>query len=87
MSDFPQQLISLQLTTGITMPGKFSQAPFDHRILTGTTKLTTIAAFELMPSIIDHKKVFVLALNGPAVGGGAAWFEGLADICVASEDT
>ena len=27
---------------------------------------------ELLRSIIDHKKVFVLALNGPGVGGGAA---------------
>ena len=39
-----------------------------------------------MRSIIDHKKIVVLALNGPAVGGGAAWFEGLSDICVASDD-
>jgi Delta3-Delta2-enoyl-CoA isomerase len=39
-----------------------------------------------MRSIIDHKKVVVLALNGPAVGGGAAWFEGLSDIVVASDD-
>lgn len=23
--------------------------------------------------MIDHKKVLVLALNGPGVGGGAAW--------------
>ncbi|KIW01358.1 uncharacterized protein PV09_07129 [Verruconis gallopava] len=46
----------------------------------------TMPAFELMRSIIDHKKVFVLALNGPAVGGGAAWFEGLSDICIASDD-
>lgn len=43
-------------------------------------------AMELMRSMIDHKKVVVLALNGPAVGGGAAWFEGLSDICVASDD-
>lgn len=34
--------------------------------------------------MIDHKKVLVLALNGPAVGGGAAWFPGIADIVVAS---
>lgn len=38
-----------------------------------------------MRSIIDHKKVFVLALNGPGVGGGAAWFEGIADIVLAAE--
>jgi len=42
-------------------------------------------ALEMMRSIIDHKKVFVLALNGPGVGGGAAWFEGVADIVLAAE--
>ncbi|KAF2402853.1 peroxisomal d3,d2-enoyl-CoA isomeras-like protein [Trichodelitschia bisporula] len=41
-------------------------------------------ALEMMRSIIDHKKVFVLALNGPGVGGGAAWFEGVADIVLAA---
>ncbi|KAF4632997.1 hypothetical protein G7Y89_g5125 [Cudoniella acicularis] len=41
-------------------------------------------AMELLRSIIDHKKVFVLALNGPGVGGGAAWFTGVADIVLAS---
>jgi peroxisomal 3,2-trans-enoyl-CoA isomerase len=41
-------------------------------------------AFEMLRSIIDHRKVFVLALNGPAVGGGAAWFTGIADIVLAS---
>lgn len=39
----------------------------------------------MLRSIIDHKKVFVLALNGPGVGGGAAWFEGVADIVLASD--
>ncbi len=34
------------------------------------TYLTRFApAIEMLRSIIDHKKVFVLALNGPAVGG------------------
>jgi Delta3-Delta2-enoyl-CoA isomerase len=42
-------------------------------------------AVEMLRSIIDHKKVFVLALNGPGVGGGAAWFEGVADIVLAAE--
>ncbi|KAH8601106.1 peroxisomal d3,d2-enoyl-CoA isomerase [Bisporella sp. PMI_857] len=42
-------------------------------------------ALEMLRSIIDHKKVFVLALNGPGVGGGAAWFQGVADIVLASE--
>jgi len=40
---------------------------------------------ELLRSIVDHKKVFVLALNGPGVGGGTAWFEGVADIVLAAE--
>jgi peroxisomal 3,2-trans-enoyl-CoA isomerase len=43
------------------------------------------AALEMMRSMIDHKKVLVLGLNGPAVGGGAAWFEGIADIVLAAE--
>ncbi|KAJ5880861.1 uncharacterized protein N7473_011914 [Penicillium subrubescens] len=54
-------------------------------------KLLHLARFttmmELMKSLIDHKKVFVLAMNGPGVGGGAAWFQGLADIILASETT
>ncbi|RQM06576.1 hypothetical protein DH86_00001198 [Scytalidium sp. 3C] len=44
------------------------------------------AGQELMRSMIDHRKVLVLALNGPAVGAGAAWFEGVADIVLAAED-
>lgn len=55
----------------------------------GAKKLAHLARFspmiELIRSIVDHKKVFVLALNGPAVGGGAAWFEGVADIILAAE--
>ncbi|TVY33532.1 Enoyl-CoA delta isomerase 2, mitochondrial [Lachnellula subtilissima] len=42
---------------------------------------------EMLRSIIDHKKVFVVALNGPAVGGGAAWFTGSSDILLASTST
>jgi hypothetical protein len=42
---------------------------------------------ELLRLIIDHKKVFVLALNGPGVGAGAAWFGGIADIVLASDST
>lgn len=44
-----------------------------------------VAGMEMMRSMIDHRKVFVLALNGPAVGGGAAWFQGVADIVFAVE--
>ncbi|KAK9444200.1 Enoyl-CoA delta isomerase 2 [Metarhizium brunneum] len=42
---------------------------------------------ELVRSIIEHQKVLVVALNGPAVGGGAAWFLGLADIIFAVESS
>ncbi|CAO2657277.1 Nn.00g034030.m01.CDS01 [Neocucurbitaria sp. VM-36] len=41
-------------------------------------------ATELLRSMIDHRKVLILALNGPAVGGGAAWFPGIADIVLAT---
>ncbi|KAF1975476.1 peroxisomal d3,d2-enoyl-CoA isomerase [Bimuria novae-zelandiae CBS 107.79] len=41
-------------------------------------------ALELLRSMIDHRKVLILALNGPGVGGGAAWFPGIADIVLAS---
>jgi Delta3-Delta2-enoyl-CoA isomerase len=44
-----------------------------------------MTALEMIRSVIDHKKVFILALNGPGVGGGAAWFQGLADLVFAAE--
>ncbi|KAI9005014.1 peroxisomal d3,d2-enoyl-CoA isomerase [Hyaloraphidium curvatum] len=40
---------------------------------------------ELLRMIIDHPKLFTLALNGPMVGGGCAWFLGVADLVLASE--
>ena len=49
--------------------------------------LTSFPGVELLRSIIDHKKVFVLGLNGPAVGAGAAWFPGIADLVFAAEDS
>lgn len=35
--------------------------------------------------MICHTKVLLVALNGPAVGAGAAWFLGVADVVLASE--
>ncbi|TEY84141.1 hypothetical protein BOTCAL_0020g00160 [Botryotinia calthae] len=52
-----------------------------------TLKRPNDLALELMRSIIDHTKVFILALNGPAIGAGAAWFSGVADIVLASTST
>ena len=49
--------------------------------------LTLFPGVELLRSIIDHKKVFVLGLNGPAIGAGAAWFQGIADLVFASENS
>jgi peroxisomal 3,2-trans-enoyl-CoA isomerase len=40
---------------------------------------------ELARSLIDHKKVLVLAMNGPGVGAGAAWFQGTSDLFYAAE--
>nr|POE86646.1 3,2-trans-enoyl-coa isomerase [Quercus suber]POE87651.1 3,2-trans-enoyl-coa isomerase [Quercus suber] len=40
---------------------------------------------ELVRSLIEHRKVVVLALNGPAVGAGAAWFQGCCDLFYAAE--
>ncbi|KAK5166419.1 uncharacterized protein LTR77_007962 [Saxophila tyrrhenica] len=37
-------------------------------------------AAEVIRSIIEHKKVVVLAMNGPGVGAGASWFQGSSDI-------
>lgn len=41
---------------------------------------------EFVRSMIDHKKVLVLALNGPGVGAGASWFQGISDLFYAAED-
>ncbi len=37
------------------------------------------ASVEMLRAMIDHRKVLVVALNGPAVGGGAAWFPGVGE--------
>lgn len=42
---------------------------------------------ELVRSMIDHKKVLVLALNGPGVGAGASWFQGVCDLFFAAEES
>ncbi|KAF1951774.1 peroxisomal d3,d2-enoyl-CoA isomerase [Byssothecium circinans] len=85
--------------TVITGEGRFFSAGADVRAAgemagpeeyknAGEKKLAFLRKFsyatELLRSMIDHKKVLVLALNGPGVGGGAAWFPGIADIVLAS---
>ncbi|KXS22480.1 ClpP/crotonase [Gonapodya prolifera JEL478] len=42
-------------------------------------------SLELMRLLVDHKKVLIVAMNGPAVGAGAAWFIGVADLVFASD--
>lgn len=86
--------------TVLTGEGRFFSAGADVKAVSATStdgpfandaekKVAFMARFapamEMMRVMIDHKKVFVLALNGPGVGGGAAWFEGIADIVLAAE--
>ncbi|PVI00203.1 ClpP/crotonase [Periconia macrospinosa] len=86
--------------TVLTGEGRFFSAGADVRAISATAstpkeyrsigekKIDYLGRFayatELLRSMIDHKKVLVLALNGPGVGGGAAWFPGIADIVLAS---
>jgi len=64
------------------------EAPVQHANL-AEKKIWNMQRFatvmEMLRSIIDHKKVFVLALNGPAIGAGAAWFTGSVDIMLAAQ--
>lgn len=56
----------------------------------GEKKVHYLAGFaqgaELIRSMIDHKKVLVLAMNGPGVGAGASWFQGTSDLFFAAKD-
>ncbi|TID22715.1 peroxisomal d3-d2-enoyl-CoA isomeras-like protein [Venturia nashicola] len=84
--------------TVLTGEGRFFSAGADVKAVSSETKTTFVndtekkihfvarfaTALELMRTLIDHRKVFVLALNGPGVGGGAVWFQGIADIVLAS---
>ncbi|KAF2503100.1 peroxisomal d3,d2-enoyl-CoA isomerase [Lophium mytilinum] len=67
-----------------------NDAPVDYKYI-GEKKLAMITRFgsaiEILRSMIDHRKVLILALNGPAVGAGACWFPGVADIVLASRTT
>ncbi|KAI9641354.1 hypothetical protein NHQ30_010156 [Ciborinia camelliae] len=68
---------------GLSREKKYANAA--EKKLAYLSKLTS--SLEIMRSIIEHSKVFILALNGPAVGAGAAWFPGVADIVLASTST
>ncbi|KAK3051066.1 hypothetical protein LTR09_007816 [Extremus antarcticus] len=56
----------------------------------GEKKLYWTAEFapgtEFIRSMIEHKKVLVLAMNGPGVGAGGSWFQGSSDIFYMAED-
>ncbi|KAF2774518.1 ClpP/crotonase [Teratosphaeria nubilosa] len=85
--------------TVVTGEGRFFAAGADVNGVTSTPKtwkndgekkLFWLQRFtvgmELVRSMIDHRKVLVLALNGPGVGAGAAWFQGVSDLFYAAED-
>lgn len=46
-------------------------------------KVAIIAGYagvmELLRSMIDHRKVLVVAMNGPAVGGAVGWLLGVGE--------
>lgn len=75
------QLVRICLSCPPSLSSQFPPVWEIHSL--SRTPIPTVV--EMLRSIIDHKKVFVLALNGPGVGGGAAWFEGVADIVLAAE--
>ncbi|KAF2817088.1 peroxisomal d3,d2-enoyl-CoA isomerase [Mytilinidion resinicola] len=77
-------------SAGADVKATGSEAPVDYKYI-GEKKLAMITRFgsaiEILRSMIDHHKVLILALNGPAVGAGACWFPGVADIVLASRTT
>ncbi|CAF9924258.1 MAG: hypothetical protein GOMPHAMPRED_003570 [Gomphillus americanus] len=86
--------------TIITGSGRFFSAGADLGVLTSISlpnfqseaekKLFWLRRFtigvELIQTMIDHSKVLVLTMNGPGVGGGAAWFQGVADLFYMADD-
>jgi len=75
---------------GADVKAENSGPPAEYKYI-GEKKLAFVhrfaSAIELLRSMIDHRKVLIVALNGPAVGAGAAWFPGIADICLAHRST
>lgn len=76
------------LSTGKIIPGRWNAvlmivaiaAPPTDLKNDGEKKLFWLQRFamgnEMVRSLVNHRTVLVLALNRPAVGGGAAWFQG-----------
>ncbi|KXS21468.1 ClpP/crotonase [Gonapodya prolifera JEL478] len=76
--------------TVITGTGKFFSSGADVKQAATRLPLDKVEkpippSIELLRLLIDHTKVLVIALNGPAVGGGAAWFLGVADLVLCSD--
>ncbi|KAJ9613711.1 hypothetical protein H2204_014723 [Knufia peltigerae] len=92
LDQHPDTLITL-----ITAEGRFFSAGADINDVvpppdppTPAHKKVAILAWyapvlELVRSMIDHRKVLVVAMNGPAVGGAVGWLLGVADIVLASD--
>lgn len=73
-------------SAGADVKGERTEAVFDNATQAKLAMMSRLSAtLEMMRSIIDHRKVFVLALNGPGVGGGATWFHGFSDIVLAAQ--
>ncbi len=88
--------------TSTTLRSRFSSLIYDTDYLIdvsgrktefkndGEKKLYWTAEFapgtEFIRSMIEHKKVLVLAMNGPGVGAGGSWFQGSSDIFYMAED-
>ncbi|KAI9016851.1 ClpP/crotonase-like domain-containing protein [Hyaloraphidium curvatum] len=43
-------------------------------------------AIDVIRDMVDHRKILVMAVNGPSAGAGAAWFLGVADMVIASTE-
>ena len=71
----------MQFSSGADVRGVSAESTIPKDASAASKKIMFMSryalAVEMLRSMIDHKKVLVVALNGPGVGGGAAWFPGV----------